>query len=799
MNTGCHAFNEGKDNASTNCTGIQDKKNIIRTCEENEHSNDLMTQWVLPFIIISALVMSVLVSKCLQVFGDDLELYGWLGMIRSSVIKDLMTAKYQIERPRHLEKGSYSAYRKADLKVYSRNNSSHLLRTELQNLIKRADSEILNCQDKSSGDGCLHLAFFKGYYDLVKTMIDNGGNPTMENKEKESVSGLIEQKQNEADNTKKFKTWNGSEMFLRTNPKKNTFFIWTMFISQEAHLSKKEKYYQPTSIQEEVMILLKIKEDDRRDFYFNCRHFTIIRDYEISKEEHNNKLEILVKGVSEILQKSAQESIWSIVPLERSILTDLKWIKFLLCLGGTLKSKNLEGQTPWQMFQIQCMHCQYDKLTNSELQDAVRLLIKHGANVNEGAGPIYNTPLHFAVREDYFELVSLLLENRANVNATNKEGTMPLHLAKSEEVGRFLIDKGAIINADTSEGKNVLHLAENEKIFEMLIQKGVEVDEKDNYGNTPLHMASLRSKLKIAEILIEKGAKVKAVNSEGKNILHLAKDENFVEMLIQKGAEVDKRDNEGNTPLHIAASTSKLGIAKILIEKEVKLDVVNYERETALHLALGNEKMYKILIEAGANINMKNQKGNTPLHIAAFTRNSKVVKYLVGKELEVNAVNDEGKTALHLALDNEEMFKILIKAGADINIKDHKGNTPLHIAAFTRNSKVVKYLVGKEINLNAVNDEGQTALHLATISEELLQILIEAGADINMKDPEGNTPLHLAALRGNLKTAEYLVKKGAKVNVVSNKGNSALFLVLDNEEMFEILVEYGADINVWSD
>lgn len=40
-----------------------------------------------------------------------------------------------------------------------------------------------------------------------------------------------------------------------------------------------------------------------------------------------------------------------------------------------------------------------------------------------------NTPLHFAARADEDRAIEALIENGANVNAVNQNGTTPLHAA----------------------------------------------------------------------------------------------------------------------------------------------------------------------------------------------------------------------------------------------------------------------------------------------------------------------------------------------------------------------------------
>ena len=63
----------------------------------------------------------------------------------------------------------------------------------------------------------------------------------------------------------------------------------------------------------------------------------------------------------------------------------------------------------------------------------VRFLIQDGADVNATNKDYKQTPLHIA-NEGHLEIAKLLVEKRAKVNATDKHGKTPLHNAETLEV-----------------------------------------------------------------------------------------------------------------------------------------------------------------------------------------------------------------------------------------------------------------------------------------------------------------------------------------------------------------------------
>ena len=94
--------------------------------------------------------------------------------------------------------------------------------------------------------------------------------------------------------------------------------------------------------------------------------------------------------------------------------------------------------------------------------------------------------LRAVVNHDYAtEVVKLLIDNRADVNAKTKLGWTPLHLAayyNAAEILLMLIDNGAKVNlravdANTNKGKTPLQMAEEEGyavIKKLLIDNGAK-------------------------------------------------------------------------------------------------------------------------------------------------------------------------------------------------------------------------------------------------------------------------------------------------------------------------------------
>lgn len=118
---------------------------------------------------------------------------------------------------------------------------------------------------------------------------------------------------------------------------------------------------------------------------------------------------------------------------------------------------------------------------------------------------------------------------------------------------------------------------------------------------------------------------------------------------------------------------------------------------------------------------------------------------------------------------------------------------------------------GADINDRTVFGGGETPLLLSIkyCNREITEYLIEKGADLNLKDYRyGDTPLISALQKEDFITAKYLIEKGADVNAKNKKGETALMETTsclcnrddaeDLEDRFEIvkiLIKHGANIN----
>uniref|UniRef100_A0A8C0B8Z2 Uncharacterized protein n=1 Tax=Buteo japonicus TaxID=224669 RepID=A0A8C0B8Z2_9AVES len=154
-------------------------------------------------------------------------------------------------------------------------------------------------------------------------------------------------------------------------------------------------------------------------------------------------------------------------------------------------------------------------------------LIKYGANVELRTDKGW-TPLHLASFKGHIEIIHLLKDSHAKLNAKGSMDWTPLHLAtrySDEPVVCELLRCGADPNIAEKSEWAPLHFAVQRGSFLTvinLLECKADVNAKNKVGWTPLHLAVLKGNMAIIKTLIKAGALLDVEDITGCTALQLA-------------------------------------------------------------------------------------------------------------------------------------------------------------------------------------------------------------------------------------------------------------------------------------
>ena len=391
-----------------------------------------------------------------------------------------------------------------------------------------------------------------------------------------------------------------------------------------------------------------------------------------------------------------------------------------------------------------------------------------------------------AVRNGDPKAVRELLKNHADVNAAQPDGSTALVLAADRndlEVADLLIRAGASVNAANEYGATALYVAcasGNIAMIQLLLEAKANPNASLVSGETPLMTAVDKGNLDAARALLEHEAEVNLKESKGgQTALMWAvanKYPEMVKLLVEHGADVGARSNGDFTPLLFAAQQGDVESGRILLGAGADVNESRKkDRMTVLMVAAasGNEKFSVLLLDKGANPNLIDESGYTALHYAASGEKTvELVKVLLAHGADPNArttkdsrtnstsgVSLKGATPLLLAasLGNVETVRALIAGGADAFITTDEKTAPLHVATWGGNPYARDWTDEEKKNLL-----------------EITRLLVELGADVNSAGEHGWTGLHGAAYKGVDSVVQFLVEKGAKIEVFDEYGQTPL-------------------------
>jgi len=331
----------------------------------------------------------------------------------------------------------------------------------------------------------------------------------------------------------------------------------------------------------------------------------------------------------------------------------------LIKAGVDLNFKYQHGETLLEIG-VDCRHL-----------ECVSVLIKAGASPVYRAQSLLRSIFNNPVFENDIAILKQLIEAGIDVNQILEDDETPLMIAAHHgnlELVQMLVNAGANVNALPSSGYYALWNAANQgwqEIYDYL---------------APLTSPELRQE---AELVLPTGLiRRQRANDKFTEAFFdqvVKGDIEAVKKSIKKGVNVNAISADGVVALNIASFWGYVPVVRTLIEAGANIELQD------------EDEMNTALIQATKGISFA-QYNKKPI-----TEHLKIICQLIKSGANVNAKTKDDWTALLEAVtygNNLEVVKLLLQAGADVNAKDRWGNTSLSRAKKAGLDEISQILIG---------------------------------------------------------------------------------------------------------
>lgn len=204
--------------------------------------------------------------------------------------------------------------------------------------------------------------------------------------------------------------------------------------------------------------------------------------------------------------------------------------------------------------------------------EITKLLIDSGADCFQYVPKYLHSPFTYAVAQDYYKLVQLML---ADINEGIKE---------------LLNDPDQLLSPQFMAYKNP-------KMLNLLLENGADPFFGGKDTPAPIVKAIEKASIAILPVLVRNKVDLNGT-ANGKTLLEWAvihQRQDWLIGLIKEGADIDRKDDEGRTPLFLAVEENQPEFVAILVEENADTTLPNAVGQTALEMAMEMNEREKII------------------------------------------------------------------------------------------------------------------------------------------------------------------------------------------------------------
>jgi ankyrin repeat protein len=242
-----------------------------------------------------------------------------------------------------------------------------------------------------------------------------------------------------------------------------------------------------------------------------------------------------------------------------------------------------------------------------------------------------------------------------------------------------------------------------------------------------------------------------------------------VTVLLKLGVDPNVRDRTGASPLHYAVIVKENAITKRLLEAGAKSNAVTIMQETPLMIAAkaGAMQAIPMLVGGEGDSIAVDRRGQTALHYAAQQPSLDVFVFLLNAGWDPYQIDDEKRSPLYYALSQTQLVSYILAHRLDltqISCVDKFSNPGLRfrvlrlLLCYLDKATRTSFLAMETVN-------GDTIFTRGAIYGGLYHVhaCIKAGAQLEATRNNGDTALLATCRAGQLSSAAYLVRQGAKL------------------------------------
>ncbi|OAR01322.1 hypothetical protein LLEC1_07582 [Akanthomyces lecanii] len=431
-----------------------------------------------------------------------------------------------------------------------------------------------------------------------------------------------------------------------------------------------------------------------------------------------------------------------------------------------------------------------------------------------------NSLLQAAVQNKDFSAIKEAVEQGADVNTRIWDQWPCIHrlaLFGMEDALRYLVDHGADLQIDAQVEPALYWAATdgNEGVTRLLLD--YEDKELAFYSQT-VHQAAFTAAvenghMEAARMLLQRrNVNIHALNRYQETALESAAGKGKVDLikfLISEGALRDQKAPGENALIKAAAGGHLQTVKLLCLEGKIDVNARRESGDTALVLAADSDyndttfQLAEFLLEQGATPDPVGYQDGL-LHQACYRGKIDFVKLLLKHKADPT-IDGAGYCPLQYALkyDNPEIVDVLL----NIEIPDAGKRTTwlesaLLFAARIGKRSAVLQLLEQGANIDTQLKEGRpvgaTSLLLAILNDHVqtAQFLVRRKARLDISDGTGRLPLPLAVAGGHHLLVRDLIRAGGDANTTSGESQDTLLMIAvaaKHEKVVEVLLKNAAD------